>query len=90
MAVARQVFYSGKVQGVGFRYTAQRIAGGFAVSGYVRNLRDGRVELLAEGEPDQVDAFLAAVARAMAGGIARAEVQEVAGQGFRGFAIRYD
>jgi len=44
------VFFSGTVQGVGFRFTAQRIARGFDVTGYVRNLPDGRVELEAEGE----------------------------------------
>jgi acylphosphatase len=57
----RRVHYSGRVQGVGFRYTAQRLATGFPVTGYVRNLPDGRVELVAEGEPAALDAFLAAV-----------------------------
>ncbi|MFM8807561.1 MAG: acylphosphatase, partial [Chthoniobacterales bacterium] len=56
-----QVFYEGRVQGVGFRYTARRVAAGFDVSGYVRNLSDGRVELLASGEPDEVDGFLASL-----------------------------
>lgn len=55
------VYYSGRVQGVGFRYTARAIASGYAVAGYVRNLADGRVELVAEGEKDDLEAFLGAV-----------------------------
>lgn len=57
----RRVFYSGRVQGVGFRATAHRLARRYPVAGFVRNLDDGRVELLAEGEPEAVDGFLAAV-----------------------------
>lgn len=60
-----EVIFSGDVQGVGFRYTAARIARGFAVTGYVRNLRDGRVEMVAEGTPDELDAFVESVAREM-------------------------
>ena len=47
----RRVVFSGRVQGVGFRFTCQSLARGFDVAGYVRNLADGRVELVAEGEP---------------------------------------
>ena len=54
----RVVCFSGRVQGVGFRYTANRIAQGYEVTGYVRNLPDGRVELLAEGSCEQVESFL--------------------------------
>jgi acylphosphatase len=60
--VRKRVLYAGRVQGVGFRYTACGIARGFPVAGHVRNLPDGRVELVAEGEPAEVAAFLAAVA----------------------------
>src|SRR5947207_14017460 len=56
-----QVFYEGNVQGVGFRYTVRQIAKGFDITGSVRNLRDGRVELLAAGEEDEVRAFLEAI-----------------------------
>ncbi|HWE36770.1 MAG TPA: acylphosphatase [Isosphaeraceae bacterium] len=59
--VRRRAFYHGRVQGVGFRYTARRLAGGFEVAGFVRNLRDGRVELLAEGPGPEVAAFLDAI-----------------------------
>jgi acylphosphatase len=61
----RRVYYSGRVQGVGFRYTSQHIARSFDVAGYVRNLPDGRVELVAEGAPAEVDEFLRAIRAAM-------------------------
>ena len=44
------ILYEGRVQGVGFRYTTKSVANGFEVTGTVRNLTDGRVELVAEGE----------------------------------------
>jgi acylphosphatase len=56
--IRKTVHYTGRVQGVGFRATAVSIAHGFDVAGYVKNLDDGRVELVAEGSKEQVDAFL--------------------------------
>jgi acylphosphatase len=56
-----QVFYEGNVQGVGFRWTLRHIATGFDVTGWVRNLPDGRVEMQAGGEESEVLAFLDAV-----------------------------
>ena len=61
----RRVVYSGRVQGVGFRATCRWLAGGFEVAGYVRNLADGRVELLAEGELAEIDGLLQAVQNEM-------------------------
>lgn len=58
---AVMVHYSGNVQGVGFRATAVMIARDYPVVGWVKNLSDGRVQLLAEGPPDQVDKFLKAI-----------------------------
>ncbi len=63
--VRRSVFYSGRVQGVGFRYTTCDVARRFAVTGFVRNLPDGRVEAVVEGESDEIAAFLAAVGAKM-------------------------
>jgi acylphosphatase len=57
----RDIHYSGRVQGVGFRYTVRDVANGFAVTGFVRNLDDGRVHLVAEGEVAEIDAFLAEI-----------------------------
>jgi acylphosphatase len=65
--IRQTIHFSGTVQGVGFRYTADRLAGDFRVTGEVRNLRDGRVELIVEGEPDEIDAFVSALERAMSG-----------------------
>jgi len=87
--VCKRVYYSGRVQGVGFRYTAQRLAEDFDVSGCVRNLPGGDVELVAEGPADDVAGFLDAVARRMAGCIERTTVQEEAPSGYKDFRIRY-
>jgi acylphosphatase len=88
-ALCKRVYYSGRVQGVGFRYTAQRLAGGFAVAGYVRNLPSGEVELVAEGAPEEVDGFLAAVAGQMARYIDETTVRDEPPAGYKGFQIRY-
>lgn len=52
------VFYSGRVHGVGFRYTAERLALEANLSGWVKNLADGRVELVCEGSREKAEAFL--------------------------------
>jgi acylphosphatase len=89
MTVCQRVTYSGRVQGVGFRYTAQHLAAGFAVAGYVRNRPDGDVELVAEGEADEVKRFLGAVAGRMAAHIERTAVSDEPPAGRRGFHIRH-
>ncbi len=61
------VEFSGTVQGVGFRYTASRVAQQYDVTGYVRNCADGTVELVAEGTRDELDAFISSVQGAMSG-----------------------
>jgi len=57
MKIARKFFVSGIVQGVGFRFFTQRSAARHQILGFVKNLKDGRVELFAEGEEDAVKAF---------------------------------
>lgn len=74
--ICQRVHYHGRVQGVGFRYTARSIAQGFAVAGTVRNEADGSVKLVVQGERGQVEAFLAALAQRMAGNIERAEIHD--------------
>lgn len=73
----RRVVFDGDVQGVGFRYTACRMAEGFEVAGYVRNLPDGRVECLIEGEADEIDRFLVGIAQRM-GDYIRSTTQQTA------------
>jgi acylphosphatase len=87
MQTCKRVHYSGTVQGVGFRMTARRVAEKYAVTGYVKNLRDGRVELVAAGEADEVERFLGAVAARMAGYIRTQEVHDEPMQSFDGFEV---
>ncbi len=87
--ICKHVYYSGRVQGVGFRYTAQKMAGNYAISGFVRNLPEGSVELAAEGEAKEVDEFLSALARRMEGYVEQADIQDRPTEGFKGFTIRY-
>lgn len=56
--IARQYFFAGRVQGVGFRYATKQLAKGFDVLGWVRNCPDGRVELQVMGEEEELDDFL--------------------------------
>lgn len=56
-----QIFFSGTVQGVGFRFTAERLARRFPLTGFVRNLDDGRVEVVAEGDEAKLTEFLTAI-----------------------------
>jgi len=66
-------FYSGRVQGVGFRYTVRSLTTGFNVTGTVRNLADGRVELVAESEKEELQAFLKAIRDSEVGRFIRQE-----------------
>jgi acylphosphatase len=83
------VYFSGRVQGVGFRYTTLQIAKEFEVTGAVCNLPDGRVQLELEGTPKEVAAFVEAVEERMHGNIRKTErtATRCAPQ-FTGFAIR--
>lgn len=83
------VFFQGRVQGVGFRYTTLQVAKGFEVSGWVKNLPDGRVELQAEGDPEEIDAFISAIEETMDGYIRKTERSAVRVEAeFKGFTIR--
>ncbi|MEI6862327.1 MAG: acylphosphatase [Verrucomicrobiota bacterium] len=83
------VFFSGRVQGVGFRYTAAQVAREFEVAGHVTNLDDGRVRLEAEGAPAELEAFVTAVQERMHGYIRKAErLSARRTPQFRGFSIQ--
>ncbi|HEY1052851.1 MAG TPA: acylphosphatase [Prosthecobacter sp.] len=87
---ARHVYFSGRVQGVGFRYSTKQIASGFDVTGWVKNLPDGRVELFAQAsDTDELEAFLEDIQQSNLGShIKEREVATVSAQtGLRGFTI---
>jgi acylphosphatase len=86
----REVHYRGRVQGVGFRYTVRSLAAGFEVTGFVRNLPDGQVHLVIEGDGEQTEGLLDAVKTEMSHYIS--DVQEVvrpATGRFQTFEIRH-
>jgi acylphosphatase len=76
---AKQAIFSGHVQGVGFRYTAKRIASGYEVVGTVRNLPDGRVEVQASSrDNEELDAFIEAIqTSALGGNIRDTEIHDI-------------
>ena len=67
------IYYAGLVQGVGFRYSVRALVNGFEVTGTVRNLADGRVELIAEGERAELEGLLEAVRQSDVGRFIRQE-----------------
>ncbi len=85
------MFYSGKVQGVGFRMTAEETAQRFGVVGWVKNLRNGQVELVAEAEQDVLERFLEAIrAGSMKNFISQVDVTwSNASETFDEFSVRY-
>jgi acylphosphatase len=87
-----QVFYEGNVQGVGFRWSVRHIAKGFDVTGSIRNLHDGRVELQAAGEENEVRAFLEAILQSELRAHIKKHTETPLADppGFRGFEIQHD
>jgi acylphosphatase len=87
----RRVICSGRVQGVGFRATCRWLAGGFEIVGYVRNLPDGRVEIVAEGEPGEIDRYIHAIGIEMGGFIRdiATELEQTDHPPLEGFRVRF-
>jgi len=84
-----QILFSGTVQGVGFRWTAERMARDLAVTGFVRNLADGRVEIIATGETVSISQLISRLADRFGLGIAGVErIPRSVVEEFSGFAIR--
>lgn len=84
-----KILYSGRVQGVGFRYSTKRLAAGFELTGTIRNLSDGRVELICEGVRAELTAFQHAIQDSELWHFVRNEQVEwgQAEGAFRGFEI---
>ena len=88
MPVCKRVHYWGRVQGVGFRATAKHVAAGYVVTGYVRNLPDGQVEMLVCGDATEVERFLADLGAQMAAYIRGHRIDDEPEQDFNSFEIR--
>lgn len=85
-----ETLFSGHVQGVGFRYQTAQLAKEFEVTGSVKNLPDGRVLLLAQGEKNEVEAFINSIKSEMSDYIKKCESNPISdAQPFKGFEITY-
>jgi acylphosphatase len=90
--ISLQVFYEGHVQGVGFRFTVRHIAKGFDITGWIRNLPDGRVELQVTGDDEEVRAFVDQIAESELHSLIRKQSLNTLNEpvSARGFEIRHD
>src|SRR5436189_5263121 len=90
--ISLQVFYEGNVQGVGFRWSVRHAAKGFDVTGWVRNLPDGRVELNVTGEEEEVHAFLDRIVQGELHSLIHKQTEKKLDKpvSARGFEIRHD
>ena len=75
--MAKHIIFKGSVQGVGFRYTSQRTANRHQLTGYVKNLPDGTVEMLAQGQPEDVEDCIKDIQNSFGGYIRQSQVNEV-------------
>jgi acylphosphatase len=90
MSSAKKVIYTGRVQGVGFRYSAKQVASGFDVTGWIKNLDDGTVEMqVMASDPDELDAFLADILESSLGSLIKDSGVSIIPPlvGVRGFTI---
>ena len=84
------VYYSGRVQGVGFRFTAENLANKLGISGWVKNLNDGRVEILAEAEEDALKKFLSELGESFSRYIQNTEINWLDPlEKFQDFSIKF-
>jgi len=84
------IYYSGRVQGVGFRFTAERIAIELGIFGWVKNLGDGRVEVVAEAEEETLQNFLKRIADSFSRYIREVDTQwNDSAQNYSDFGVRF-
>ena len=89
MTTRAHIFYSGTVQGIGFRYAVERFAAGLKLTGWVRNLPDGRVEILVEGHKEDIEKLTQQVDTRFAGYIKEKKVSFAPVEGkFKDFEIK--
>ena len=90
--ISLQIFFEGNVQGVGFRWSVRHIAKGFDITGWVRNLPDGRVELQIKGEETEVRAFLEGIGQSELRAHIRKQTENTLETpvSARGFEIRHE
>jgi len=83
-------YYTGRVQGIGFRFTAENVAQQMGVNGWVKNLRDGRVEIIAEAQEETLRKFLEKLSKDFAQYIQDVEVEWGApSENFNGFGVEF-
>ncbi len=84
------IYFDGRVQGIGFRFTAIEVARGSGVCGWVKNLDDGRVEVMAEAEEESLKNFLQDIAERFSRYIRDTEVEWLEARGeFRDFSVKF-
>jgi acylphosphatase len=90
MSSCIHAFFSGNVQGVGFRYTAQALAKRYAITGWVANLSDGRVELEIEGNLDDLNDFIKSLQEEFSGYIKNVNLEQLSYRGhYHDFSIKF-
>ena len=73
---AKYIIFSGQVQGIGFRFTAHRIAGRHQLAGFVRNLPDGNVEMLVQGKPEDINRCIYEIKTSFAGCVRQTQIED--------------
>jgi acylphosphatase len=74
--IARHIVFSGRVQGIGFRFTALNIANRYGLMGHVKNLPDGDVEMLAQGPAEMIDNCISDLQDSFVGTISHIDIED--------------
>ena len=88
--IAKHIIFSGRVQGVGFRYTARQIAARYGLTGFVRNLSDGTVEMFAQGRANDLAHCLRDIGESFAGYVRNTKIEDASpNTGYDEFSIAF-